>query len=65
MVKLSQEEKTLLKKSVDLAISTLSQAISKVPNEEERIQGRNIIKKYLMLSDKVEALETEKEDGKG
>jgi|TARA_R110000787_G_scaffold190243_1_gene301696 hypothetical protein len=49
---MDKEDKLLLTQSVDLMISTVSSQLPKV-QEEERLQGRELISKLLVLTNKI------------
>ena len=53
MISFKEREKELLISSLDLSISNVSNSISQVKEEEQRIQLRNVIKELLALSDKI------------
>ena len=57
---ITELQKTLLKQAVDLSISTLTTQISKIPNEDDRKEQREIVKHLLNLSDKVDTFEVKK-----
>tara|TARA_R110000772_G_scaffold23966_1_gene63622 strand:- start:813 stop:995 length:183 start_codon:yes stop_codon:yes gene_type:complete len=53
---MTKEEKLLLIQSVDLMISTVSSQLPKVQEEEERVQGRELLGKLLDLPNKINEL---------
>ena len=53
---MNKEDKLLLIQSVDLMISTVSSQLPKVQEEEERVQGRELLGKLLDLPNKINEL---------
>jgi len=53
MEKFTVEEKALLSASLDLSISNVSNSISQVKEEEQKVQLRNVVKDLLALSEKI------------
>jgi hypothetical protein len=53
MKNFKEREKELLISSLDLSITSVSNSISQVKEEEQRVQLRNVIKELLALSDKI------------
>ena len=53
---MNKEDKLLLIQSVDLMISTVSSQLPKVQEEEERVQGRELLGKLLDLPTKINEL---------
>ena len=53
---MNKEDKLLLIQSVDLMISTVSSQLPKVQEEQERIQGRELLGKLLDLPTKINEL---------
>ena len=53
---MTKEEKLLLIQSVDLMISTVSSQLPKVQEEQERVQGRELLGKLLDLPTKINEL---------
>ena len=57
---MTNEEKTLLTQSVDLMISTISAQLPKIQDENERLQGRDLLGKLLALPKKIDAIKEPK-----
>tara|TARA_R110000796_G_scaffold236658_1_gene356252 strand:- start:551 stop:733 length:183 start_codon:yes stop_codon:yes gene_type:complete len=53
---MNKEDKLLLIQSVDLMISTVSSQLPKVQEEQERVQGRELLGKLLDLPTKINEL---------
>ena len=53
---MNKEDKLLLIQSVDLMISTVSSQLPKVQEEQERVQGRELLGKLLDLPNKINEL---------
>lgn len=53
---MTNEEKTLLTQSVDLMISTISAQLPKIQDENERVNGRQLLERLLKLSLKVQSI---------
>jgi len=49
-------DKTLLTQSVDLMISTVSAQLPKIQDENERVNGRDLLGKLLKLSLKIKSI---------
>lgn len=57
---ITEKEKAMLKGSVDLSITNLTQQLPTIKDEESRVQLRGVLGEFLSLSEKVDKLETEK-----